>query len=104
MSEHLFNRKHYEGNNGATLKVKGDDDTTTAELTQVEFEDTSDDQIEGFSVVFEGPQEQALDQGVHAVEHSEGGEGQAFLSPILGGASKKRRYQLVVSKLKDDDS
>lgn len=49
----LHDREHYEGKDGATLTVKVDENTTV-ELTHVDYNDASDEHIDGFSVVFEG--------------------------------------------------
>jgi hypothetical protein len=97
----MYKRDHYEGNEGATLKVKIDENTT-AELKQVEFEDTSTEDVDGFSVIFEGSHDHAFDQGLHSVEHPEAGEGELFLVPVISKEPKKRKYQLVVSNLKED--
>lgn len=92
----------FHGKEGASLKVKVDDNFT-AELKQVEFSDASNDHVEGFSVVFEGPHDHAFDQGVHQVEHEEEGEGEMFLVPIVSKDPSRRLYEFVVSKMKDFD-
>jgi hypothetical protein len=99
----MYERDHYEGNEGATLEVHVDENTTV-ELKQADFEDTSTEDIDGFSVIFEGSHEHAFDQGLHPVEHSEAGEGELFLVPVISKEPKKRKYQLVVSNLKDEDN
>ncbi len=98
----LHSREHYEGAEEATLTVNVDENTT-AELTQVEYEDTSDEQIDGFSVLFEGSADAVFDQGLHAVEHSEAGAGELFLVPVISQDPEKRKYQLVVSRLKQPE-
>jgi uncharacterized protein YrzB (UPF0473 family) len=97
----LHNREHYEGTEGTTLTVKVDENTT-AELTQVDYNDASDDKIDGFSVIFEGSNDAIFDQGLHSVEHPDAGEGELFLVPVLSRNPEKRTYELVVSKLKED--
>lgn len=92
----------FHGKEGASLKVKVDEEYT-AELKQVEVSDTSNEHVEGFSVLFEGTQEHAFDQGVHKVEHDEGGEGEMFLVPVASKDPNRRLYEFVVTKLKDYD-
>lgn len=96
----LFKREHFENNEGMTLKVHIDDETT-AELTQIDYNDKSNAQIDGFSAVFEGPVDQAFDQDLHRVEHPDAGPGELFLVPVVGGDPEKRHYELTVVNLKD---
>lgn len=100
MSDHL-KREHYEDSEGTPLTVHLDDDTTV-ELTQVDYTDISNEKVDGFSVLFEGPPDQAFDQGSYPVEHANAGKGEVLLVPVVNQESKKRAYQLVVSKLKED--
>ncbi|PQJ34072.1 hypothetical protein BSZ35_05120 [Salinibacter sp. 10B] len=97
----IHNREHYEGTEGTTLIVKIDENTTV-ELTQVDYNDTSNAQIDGFSVLFEGSDDAIFDQGLYSVEHADVGAGEVFLVPVLSQDPEKRKYELVVSKLKKD--
>lgn len=99
MSE-LFQRHHYEGREGSTLEVQLDEQST-AELSQVEFQDSSNEHIDGFTVVFEAPADQEFDQGMYPVKHPEAGEGEMFLVPMLNEASDKPQYGLTVANLKE---
>jgi hypothetical protein len=83
----LSKREHFEGKEGMTLKVHLDEQTT-AELTQVDYNDKSNEQIDGFSAVFEGPVEQAFDQDLHRVEHPDAGPGELFLVLLLEAIPK----------------
>jgi hypothetical protein len=96
----LSKRKHFEGKEGMTLKVHLDEQTT-AELTQIDYNDKSNEQVDGFSAVFEGPVDQAFDQDLHRVEHPDAGPGELFLVPVVGGDPQKRHYELTVANLKD---
>lgn len=97
----LHSRKHYQGKEGTILTVKVAENTTV-ELTQVDYNDASNAQIDGFSVIFEGSDDAIFDQGLYFVEHADAGAGELFLVPVLSQDPEKRKYELVVSKLKKD--
>ncbi len=95
----LHEREHYEKSKGTTLTVHlGDNES--AEIRQANFSDQSNDSIDGFSVVFEGPHDMPLDQDVHTVTHPEAGRGEMMLVPIVSKDPSVRKYEFVVSNLK----
>jgi hypothetical protein len=62
-------------------------------------EQNSSPRLEQFSLLFEGPAEQAFGQGVFALQHDQLGEFELFLVPI-GAEGGKRQYEAVFNRFR----
>ncbi len=65
----------------------------------VEVSDHSNEQINGFSVIFRGPLENQLYQAIYKMKHEKMGEISLFLVPILYGKTDAIYYEAVFSRL-----
>ncbi len=72
-------------------------DKVTVEL--VEVSDHSNEQIDGFSVIFQGPLENQLHQAIYTLAHEKMGEISLFLVPIVYGKTDAVYYEAVFSRL-----
>jgi len=99
----LINRFYYKGKEETSLVVHTGSGETIP-LKQVSYNDRSTAHIDGFSVVFEGPESPVLDQGTYTVEHPEAGKGELFLVPVVSPNPKTPRYEFTVSHLRESDS
>jgi len=53
-----------------------------------------------FSLIFHGPSDQSLDQGIHSLRHEDLGDLEVFLVPI-GDRDGVRQYEAVFSTIVD---
>lgn len=71
-------------------------------LELIEVEDRSSPQMEQFSLLFRGPLEPALDQGIRELEHAELGPMALFLVPVgPNRAGTGMRYQAVFNRIRE---
>jgi len=56
---------------------------------------------EKFSLVFRSLRDEALPQGIHRLKHSELGEIDLFLAPIMARAGRGLQYEAIINREKD---
>jgi len=107
MSE-FENRSHFEEGGSLEVHHEGSEielnEGSEIELNHVAVDEKSDDTVESFTVIYEGPADAPLNQGLYDVEHEHAGSNSILLVPILTEASDKQHYQFVVSNLREVDS
>ena len=69
------------------------------EVTLVEITDHSNEQINGFSVIFRAPQKTQLPQSIYKLTHAKMGDLDLFLVPIIYGNADAMYYEAVFSRL-----
>lgn len=67
----------------------------------VEISDQSNEQIDGFSLVFKGPIDNVLPQSIYKLTHDKVGEISLFLVPVIYGKTDATYYESVFSRLKE---
>lgn len=70
------------------------------EIELVETEEKTTDQTEGFSLIFKGPKDVVLDHDTHKMKHSEMGEFDLFIGPIMSGKDDGVYYQAIFNRMK----
>ena len=68
------------------------------DLVLAEVQESSNEQIEQFSLIFSGPLRPALHQGTYVLEHPERGPTAIFLVPI-GPRGEQMHYEAVFARL-----
>lgn len=67
----------------------------------VKISDLSRDNIEGFSLLFRGPQGEALPQKIYKLSHAKMGKQDIFIVPVLSQKTDGVYYEAVFSRLVD---
>lgn len=96
--------EHFDGKTGETFTATGDD--SSLDLTLVEATPHEDDHTTGFTLLFEGPAETQLRQGVYSLSHDEVGNHEIFLVPVQAAPSSPEaiHYEAVFKHLKEEGS
>lgn len=96
--------KHFEGKEGEGFVAKSDDASLDVKL--VEVTQREDDHTHGFSLLFEGPAETQLQQGLYTVQHDDVGAHDIFLVPVAAAPNQADvvHYEAVFNRLKDADT
>lgn len=91
----------FKGKEGSTFVASRDDDSV--ELKLVEVAEHDQEHIKGFTLLFEGPEDQPLSQGVIRVAHDDAGEHDIFVTPVQADphATEVIHYEAVFSEVKD---
>ena len=72
------------------------------EVELIEVTDTSQENVEGFSLVFKGPLEKPFEQRIHKITHGKMGEISLFLVPIAYGKMDAMYYQSIFNRVIED--
>lgn len=69
------------------------------EVELIEVTDISQQNVEGFSLVFKGPLEKPFEQRIHKITHAKMGETALFLVPITFGKMDAMYYQALFNRV-----
>ena len=61
-------------------------------------------QLEGFSVLFEGPQETPLEQGCYDFSHPQHGEFNVMMTPVVSNRPAVRQYEVIFCRLLEKEN
>lgn len=99
MSEEL-QKSHFDPHLKDQFEVHPvDDDPVKLEL--VEVSEIKSEVTEGFSLLFRGPKEQFLNQGIKKTKHKKMGELDLFLVPVVSEKQDGFYYESVFNRLKE---
>jgi hypothetical protein len=80
------------------------DETTTVQLVLVEVSDLRErDRYQAFSILFRGPRESMVPQGLYKIEHGRMGSFDIFLVPV-GVGEEGYQYEAVFNRKKEKTS
>jgi hypothetical protein len=93
----------FEGNEGSTFAASKDDESVDLKLVEVVEHDQ--EQMRGFTLLFEGPADNPLSQGLIRVAHDAAGEHDLFVTPVQADphATDVIHYEAVFNELKDKE-
>lgn len=93
---------HFEGKEGESFTAKAEEDSLNVKLVGVS--EREDEHTKGFSLLFEGPAETQLRQGLYTVAHDDVGEHEIFLVPVMADPMNPDvvHYEAVFNRLKDE--
>ena len=77
------------------------DESNVADLTLVEVADQSNDQVDGFTLLFKAELDTAFGNDIHNIKHKKVGDFQLALGRVLGPDDDGNYYEAVFTQLKD---
>lgn len=94
-------KTHFENKEGSVFKAKAG--SASLDLKLVECRSHDQEHTEGFTLLFEGPEDQEMPQGTFALHHDEVGEHEVFLTPVQADphSTEVIHYEAVFNRVKE---